>query len=171
MTEKALDLLHDGPGDASWRRHHPGSDRGRGRGFFLQVEGASIDKQDHAENPCQQIGETIAFDRAIRVGLEFASRHPDTLIVITADHAHTSQIVPVPGDEPLGRPGALSTLLTKGDRSLMTINYATRPHGQSQDHTGSQVRIAAQGPQGARVMGVINQSDLFHVLAQALGLE
>ena len=161
MTSKAIDLLDDGNG-----RH--GS---KERGFFLQVEGASIDKQDHVEFPCQQIGETIAFDRAIRVGLNFAKNHPDTLIIVTADHAHTSQIVPVPGNEPLGRPGTLSTLLTKGDRSLMTINYATRPHGQSQDHTGSQVRIAAQGPQGASIVGVTNQTDLFHTMARALGLE
>ena len=55
MTAKAIDLLDD-----------PQRRRGRNRrGFFLQVEGASIDKQDHAENPCQQIGETIAFDRAM----------------------------------------------------------------------------------------------------------
>jgi alkaline phosphatase len=161
MTSKAIDLLDDGDG-----RHGP-----KGRGFFLQVEGASIDKQDHVEFPCQQIGETIAFDRAIRVGLTFAKSHPDTLIIVTADHAHTSQIVPVPGNEPLGRPGFLSTLLTKGDQSLMTINYGTRPHGQSQDHTGSQVRIAAQGPQGASVVGVTNQTDVFHTLARALGLE
>ena len=160
MTAKAIDLLDDG--------HERHGDR---RGFFLQVEGASIDKQDHVEAPCQQIGETIAFDRAIRVGLDFARTHPDTLIIVTADHAHTSQIVPVPGNEPLGRPGTLSTLLTKGDRSLMTVNYATRPHGQSQDHTGSQVRIAAQGPQGANVVGVSNQTDLFHTMARALGLE
>jgi alkaline phosphatase/streptomycin-6-phosphatase len=160
MTAKAIDLLDDGH-----KRH------GDRRGFFLQVEGASIDKQDHVEAPCQQIGETIAFDRAIRVGLDFARTHPDTLIIVTADHAHTSQIVPVPGNEPLGRPGTLSTLLTKGDRSLMTVNYATRPHGQSQDHTGSQVRIAAQGPQGANVVGVSNQTDLFHTMARALGLE
>lgn len=160
MTAKAIDLLDDGH-----KRH------GDRRGFFLQVEGASIDKQDHVEAPCQQIGETIAFDRAIRVGLDFARTHPDTLIIVTADHAHTSQIVPVPGNEPLGRPGNLSTLLTKGDRSLMTVNYATRPHGQSQDHTGSQVRIAAQGPQGANVVGVSNQTDLFHTMARALGLE
>jgi len=161
MTAKAIDLLDD-----------PQGRRGRNRrGFFLQVEGASIDKQDHVENPCQQIGETIAFDRAIRVGLKYAESHPDTLIVITADHAHTSQIVPVPGNEPLGRPGTLSTLLTKGDQSLMTVNYGTRPHGQSQDHTGSEVRIAAQGPQGAAVVGVTNQTDLFHTMARALGLE
>jgi alkaline phosphatase/streptomycin-6-phosphatase len=162
MTAKALDLLDDKDGR-----------RGRSskRGFFLQVEGASIDKQDHVESPCQQIGETIAFDRAIRVGLKYAELHPDTLIVVTADHAHTSQIVPVPGTEPLGRPGTLSTLLTKGDRSLMTVSYGTRPHGQSQDHTGAELRIAAQGPQAANVVGVTNQTDLFHTMAIALGLE
>ena len=158
MTTKAIDLLEDKQGN-------------KRRGFFLQVEGASIDKQDHVESPCQQIGETVAFDKAIRVGLKFAQTHPDTLIVVSADHAHTSQIVPVPGNEPLGRPGTLSTLLTKGDGSLMTINYATRVHGQSQDHTGAEVRIAAQGPQAANVVGVTNQTDLFHTMSRALGLE
>jgi alkaline phosphatase len=162
MTTRAIDLL-----DESDSRHG----HQKSKGFFLQVEGASIDKQDHVEAPCQQIGETIAFDRAIRVGLNYAKTHPDTLIIVTADHAHTSQIVPVPGNEPLGPPGNLSTLLTKGDQSMMTINYATRSHGQSQDHTGSEVRIAAQGPQAASVVGVTNQTDLFHTMARALGLE
>ena len=45
MTKKALDLLNDNP-------------NGQKNGFFLQVEGASIDKQDHAGNACGQIGET-----------------------------------------------------------------------------------------------------------------
>ena len=40
-------------------------------GFFLQVEGASIDKQDHAANACAQIGETIAFDNAIKVAQDY----------------------------------------------------------------------------------------------------
>src|SRR6185295_7244444 len=141
------------------------------KGFFLQVEGASIDKQDHVERPCEQIGETIAFDRAIKVGLDFARNHPDTLIVVTADHAHTSQIVPVPSATDITRPGTLSTLLTKGDQSMMTINYGTRAHNQSQDHTGSEVRIAARGPQAANVVGISNQTDLFHTFARALGLE
>jgi alkaline phosphatase len=39
MTEKAINLL-----------------KVSRNGFFLQVEGASIDKQDHAANPCGQIG-------------------------------------------------------------------------------------------------------------------
>ena len=171
MTSKALDLLDDDDGPGSWRSHGDGFKHRRNRGFFLQVEGASIDKQDHVEFPCQQIGETIAFDRAIRVGLAFARHHPDTLIIVTADHAHTSQIVPVPSLTDTSRPGSLSTLLTKVDKSMMTINYGTRAHGQSQDHTGSEVRIAAQGPQAANVVGISDQTDLFHTMARALGLE
>ena len=45
-------------------------------GFFLQVEGASIDKRDHAANPCQQIGETIAFDKAIGARSTGSARTP-----------------------------------------------------------------------------------------------
>ena len=77
MTQRAIDLLDDD----------------KRKGFFLQVEGASIDKQDHATNACGQIGETVAFDRAIGVALDYQEDHPDTLIVVTADHSHTSQIV------------------------------------------------------------------------------
>ena len=35
---------------------------------------------------------------------------------------------------------------------------------------GTQVRIAAQGPQAANVVGVTDQTDLFHTMARALGL-
>jgi alkaline phosphatase len=54
---------------------------------------------------------------------------------------------------------------------MMTINYGTRAHGQSQDHTASEVRIVAQGLQAANVVGVTNQTDLFHTIAHALGIE
>ena len=170
--QRTVARRHDGEGDRPARRWGRAARPTAGRGFFLQVEGASIDKQDHVEAPCQQIGETIAFDRAIRVGLEFAKTHPDTLIIVTADHAHTSQIVPVPGNEPLGRPGTLSTLLTKGDRSLMTVNYA---HAAARAIAGPH-RIAKCGSprrvrRRANVVGVTNQTDLFHTMARALGLE
>ncbi len=171
MTAKAIELLHEDDGPGPWKSHDDHFSHGRSKGFFLQVEGASIDKQDHVEAPCQQIGETIAFDRAIKVGLDFARHHPDTLIIVTADHAHTSQIVPVPSASDTTRPGALSTLLTKVDKSMMTVSYGTRMHLTSQDHTGSEVRIAAQGPQAANVVGISNQTDLFHTMARALGLE
>jgi alkaline phosphatase len=52
----------------------------------------------------------------------------------------------------------------------MVVSYATNLDGRSQSHTGTQVRIAAQGPQAANVVGVSDQTDLFHTMARALGL-
>ena len=141
-----------------------------GSGFFLQVEGASIDKQDHLQNPCAQIGETVGFDRAVRVARRFAERDGRTLVVVTADHGHTSQIVPVvSATETVPRPGALSTLVT-ADHAKMTVSYGTRASGTVQDHTGTQVRIAASGPLSERVSGVTDQTDLFYLIMDALGL-
>ncbi len=39
---------------------------GRDKGFFLQIEGASIDKQDHAADPAGQIGVTVEFGAAVK---------------------------------------------------------------------------------------------------------
>lgn len=62
-------------------------------GFYLMVEGASIDKRAHAADAERTIWDTIEFDRAVAVALEFARRtntdsNPDndTLVIVTADH-------------------------------------------------------------------------------------
>jgi len=136
------------------------------KGFFLQVEGASIDKQDHAANPCGQIGETVAFDDAVKAALTYQKYHRDTLVVVTADHGHTSQIV----EAGSMTPGVTATLVTI-DGAEMTINYATAEPPASQEHTGTEVRIAAKGPQAANVLGVTDQSDLFFTMRRALGLQ
>ena len=52
----------------------------------------------------------------------------------------------------------------------MVVNYATNLDGRSQSHTGTEVRVAAQGPQAANVLGITNQTDLFHTMARALGV-
>jgi alkaline phosphatase len=59
--------------------------RGR-KGFVLMVEGAHIDKQSHAMDADRAIGETIELDRAIEVGLDFAAKDGETLVLVTADH-------------------------------------------------------------------------------------
>jgi uncharacterized protein YjbI with pentapeptide repeats len=155
MTQEAIQLLEASP-KAS-------------KGFFLQVEGASIDKQDHAENPCAQIGETVAFDAAIQVGLAYARDNTDTLVIVTADHGHTSQMID-PQTASDHSPGAIS-VLTTDEGSPMTVNYPTNLDTRSQSHTGTEVRVAAQGPQAANVLGVIDQTDLFHIMARDMGVE
>lgn len=133
------------------------------KGFFLQIEGASIDKQDHAANPCGQIGETVEFDKSVALALAYQKKHPDTLVVVTADHGHTSQIVEAPTT------GVTATLTTH-DGAPMTISYATTEYPGSQQHTGTEVRIAAKGPQAANVLGVTDQTELNTTMRRALGL-
>ncbi len=152
MTSKAIYLLDE-------------ATKSKEKGFFLQVESASIDKRDHDAQPCEQIGETIAFDKAIQNALDYASLHPDTLIIVTADHSHTSQIIPMPEEQ--NHPGFYSTLITK-DGANMTINYATSPLDESQDHTGAQVSIAAQGPHAEKFTGLIDQTEIFGIMNGAL---
>lgn len=55
-------------------------------GFYLMIEGASIDKQSHLMDSDRWIEETIEFDRAVKVAQDFASANPDTLVIVTADH-------------------------------------------------------------------------------------
>ncbi|WP_029005629.1 alkaline phosphatase [Azorhizobium doebereinerae] len=62
-------------------------------GFFLMVEGASVDKMSHPMDWERALFETIEFDQAIGVGLEFLKAHPDTLIVVTGDHTHGISII------------------------------------------------------------------------------
>lgn len=145
LTDKAIDLLDND------------------NGFFLQVEGASIDKQDHAANACGQIGETVDLDEAVQVALEYAETKGDTLVVVTADHAHTSQIVgsAIPG---------LNTHLLTEEGAPMIVAYGTSAAGGSQQHTGAQVRIAGYGPGAANVVGLTDQTDLFFTSANTLGL-
>lgn len=73
MTGKALELL-------------AGSKDANRRGFFLQVEGAQIDKRSHANDADQTLGETKAFDDAVAAAYAFAQRDRNTLVIVTADH-------------------------------------------------------------------------------------
>lgn len=148
MTTKAINLLSKNE-----------------KGFFLQVEGASIDKQDHAANPCGQIGETVDLDEAVQVALAYAREHGDTLVVVTADHAHSSQIV----ENGTKAPGLTQALNTK-DGAVMTISYGNSEE-DSQEHTGAQLRIAAYGPHAANVVGLTDQTDLFFTLKNAMALK
>jgi alkaline phosphatase/streptomycin-6-phosphatase len=141
---------------------------GSSKGFFLLVEGALIDKCAHRADVCGQIGETIAFDEAVGVALNYARARDDTLIIVTGDHAHTSQIIPPPSDL-MRSPGLVTTLHT-AEGATMTVNYATNAKRTYQLHTGSQVRIAAAGPQAANIVGVVDQTDVYRLIASALGL-
>ena len=71
-------------------------------GFFLMVEGASVDKMAHPMDWDRSLFETIEFDQAVGLGLEFLKTHPDTLIVVTGDHTHGMSIIGTIDDDKPG---------------------------------------------------------------------
>lgn len=68
-TKKALSLLeqHD-------------------EGFMLMVEGSLIDGVSHANKTEEILAEVSDFEQAVAVAMDFADTHPNTLVVVTADH-------------------------------------------------------------------------------------
>jgi alkaline phosphatase len=62
------------------------------KGFFLMVEGASIDKSEHPLDGPRAVYDTIELDQAVGIAKEWAKGRDDTLIVVTADHNHAMSI-------------------------------------------------------------------------------
>jgi alkaline phosphatase len=76
MTIKALDLLNKNE-----------------NGFFLMVEGGRIDHAAHHHDIAAVISDLLAFDEAIKLVYDFQKGHPDSLLIITADHETGGMIV------------------------------------------------------------------------------
>lgn len=69
-TAKGIELMKD----------HPA-------GFFMMVESGAVDWCGHANEAAANLREVLALDKAVRVALDFAKKHPsETLIVVTGDH-------------------------------------------------------------------------------------
>ena len=149
MTSKAIELLSKNE-----------------KGFFLQVEGASIDKQAHASNPCGQFGETMDLDEAVKVAMDFAKKDGNTLVIVTADHAHSTQIV-----YPDAKAPGFSQAVVTADGTTMSITYGNSEDVDDSGHTGAQLRVAAYGPAALNVTGLTDQTDLFFTIRNALQLK
>lgn len=80
MTQKAIDLLSKDPD-----------------GFFLMVEGSQVDWGCHDGDPAYTLSELFAFDKAVAAARAFEAAHPDTLVVVCADH-ETGGMTLVKGD-------------------------------------------------------------------------
>ena len=60
--------------------------------------------------------------------------------------------------------------LKTADGADMIVAYGTAPVTGSQQHTGAQVRVAGYGPGAANVVGLIDQTDLYFTMRNALGI-
>lgn len=137
MTVAALDIL----------------ERNR-EGFFLMVEGSQVDWANHANDLPYQIGETLAFDEAVKAVLDWinasSERREHTLLIVSPDHETGGFAINGPGNR------------------LLRAGESVVPGWTTRDHTGTDVPVWAQGPGSAAVGRALNNTDLYKVMKQAL---
>ena len=63
------------------------------KGFFLMYEEAHIDKHCHKNDLTKTFQAVVRFNQAIATFMEYAFYHPDTFVLITADH-ETGELLP-----------------------------------------------------------------------------
>lgn len=158
MTDTALTLLqHDNT-----------------KGFFLMIESASIDKQAHERKPCGSIGELQQLNEALASALAFADQHPNTLVLVTADHAQAAQIIPNVSlyekfPIPTYTPGKLARIITP-EGSILAVNYATTNFPYS-EHSGANVPLFANSEGVGIVPTFLQQRDIFAISRDYLRLD
>ena len=97
-------------------------------GYFVMIEAGRIDAAHHNGEATKALSETLAFDKAIEEVMKLVSTE-DTLVIVTADHAHTMSIGgytgrfhditgvvedPRGGDDNFGDDGESLTILSYG---------------------------------------------------------
>jgi alkaline phosphatase len=137
----------------------------------LVVESASIDKQSHARRPCGQIGELKQLDDTLKMVLDYARAHPETLVLVTADHSQAAQLVPETSLLAVlnaASPGHFARVRTP-EGAVMGVNYATNDSTQ-EDHTGADVPLFAFGPGAESIPAQMRQTEIFGLMLGHLRL-
>ncbi|MFC2090106.1 alkaline phosphatase [Bacteroidota bacterium] len=119
-TKKAIELLNQNE-----------------NGFFVMIEGSQIDWGGHANDEEYVISETIDFDEAVRVALDFAKKDGETLVVVTADH----------------ETGGMHIL--KGNMEAGTVESVFATGG----HTGVMIPVYAYGPGAEYFTGFFDNTE------------
>ncbi|WRM72222.1 alkaline phosphatase [Staphylococcus aureus] len=83
----AIDASKDEPSLADMQQSALSKLERNKKGFFLMVEGASIDKSAHSNDITGVMSEMEGFEKAFDDAIQYAKKHKDTLVVATADHS------------------------------------------------------------------------------------
>jgi alkaline phosphatase len=130
-TEKALELLSKNQ-----------------KGFFMMIEGSQIDWGGHDNDLDYVVNETLDFDKAVGIALEFARKNGETLVIVTADH-ETGGLSNMEGNFETGQTGGRFT---------------------TDDHSGVPVPLYAFGPGSGNFKGLMDNTDVFRLMLQLLNL-
>ncbi len=129
-TRKAIDLLSQND-----------------KGFFLMVEGSQIDWGGHNNDQDYVVSELIDFDNAVGVALDYAKKHKNTLVIVTADHECGGMSI---------NGGSLREHKVE---AAFTTNH----------HTPVMVPVFAYGPAAGLFAGIYENTAVFDKMMEAYG--
>lgn len=117
------------------------------KGFFLMIEGSQIDWAAHGNKQANLIDETLDFDKALGIALDFAQKDGHTLVIVTSDH-ETGGVSIIGGDR---------------FRHEVVLNFSTT------NHTSVMVPVYAFGPGAENFSGIYDNTAIFEKMMKLFG--
>lgn len=115
--------------------------RNNDQGFFLMIESAIIDGYGHNNDSEGMIVEMKEFDCTLRQLIAYVDQHPETLLVVTADHETGGTAVSYKSFE-------------TGNPTSVQLSFSTK------GHTGTIVPIFAYGAGAETFAGIMKNIDI-----------
>ena len=123
---------------------------------LAMAEGSKIDWASHDNDYEYYLKEMQEFEKTVEKALNFAQENNDTLVVVTADH-ETGGLLIEQDDARYRETGKMK----------ITWNTAI---GRG-THTGIMIPVFAQGPGAENFSGVMDNTDVFFAMKEALGAD
>jgi alkaline phosphatase len=134
-------------------------------GFFVLIEEEGIDEMAHENNAGLMIKAGAALDATVKLAVDFARKHPGTLIVVQGDHETGGLTIENPdtadesGEELSKEDGPFTV---KGTNLTVFADWTT---GQ---HTGADTPITASGPGSERFDGTIDNTEVHDAIKRVM---
>jgi len=106
-------------------------------GFFLLIENEGIDSSSHSNNSRDLVKALQQYDDAVRVALDFAAAHGDTLVIAVGDH----------------ETGGMRIFQGR-DQKKWRVEWSTV------EHSGTSIPLFAYGPGSETLTGYIDNTDV-----------
>ncbi|MEW2922933.1 alkaline phosphatase [Muricauda sp. ANG21] len=124
--------------------------------FFMMVEGSYIDWGGHAKDAEMMISEVLDFDKTLGVVLDFVEEHPNTLLVVTADHET--------GGVSIGKYYDVDE--STGDKKEVPEKVAV--YFNTDQHSGELIPVFAKGKGAENFQGIYENNEIYHKMRIAL---
>lgn len=124
--------------------------------FFLMVEGSYIDWGGHTMDAELLKQEVLDFDKTLGVVLKYIKKHPNTLLVVTADHET--------GGVSIGKSYVIDAATGEKFEEVdqVAINF------NNDQHSGSLIPVFAKGKGSAHFKGIYENNEIYHKILKAI---